>query len=142
MVKYNGAFFGLYENLFLVIKKECGEKKALKLFTKIMVKGLKKAYDKMGFKKGKPEDFVKVVGARDKGVGLKVRFPKITQKEIVYQFYTDPFPNLKGKVSPEKLDAAYMQFKVNYLLGNNWQYKTRKHIWKGDNCTEHLITKK
>lgn len=139
---YNAAFFSLYENLFLVLKSELGKKQALFLFRKIMEKGLKAAYDKMGFNVGKPREFVQVVRARDKSVGLIVKFPIVEKNRIVYQFWTDPFPNLKGKISANELDNTYMQFKVHYLLGKKWNYKTTKHIWKGDKITEHVIEKK
>jgi len=141
LVEYNVAFFGLYTNLFKVIKEEFNEEKALQVFTKIMVKGLKTAYDSMKFTKGKPEDFVRLLKARDESVGLLVKFPLISKNKVIYQFHTDPFPNLKGLVEPEKLDATYMQFKVDYLLGVDWKYKTTKHIWKGDPYTEHEIEK-
>ncbi|HLD59256.1 MAG TPA: hypothetical protein VI977_06535 [archaeon] len=139
---YNKAFFGLYENLFLVLKEEFGEEKALELFTKIMRFGLKKAYDATGFQKGSPKDFAKVVGARDKSVGLKVSFPEIQKEKIVYRFLTDPFPGLKGKVDFAKLDATYMQFKAEYLLGSDWKYETTRHFWNGSKFTEHVISKK
>jgi len=132
----------LYENLFLVLKEEFGEEKALELFTKIMRFGLKKAYDATGFQKGSPKDFAKVVGARDKSVGLKVSFPEIQKEKIVYRFLTDPFPGLKGKVDFAKLDATYMQFKAEYLLGSDWKYETTRHFWNGSKFTEHVISKK
>ena len=47
---YNIAFFGLYQNFFLVLKAEFGEPRALELFRQVMEKGLKVAYDNMGFK--------------------------------------------------------------------------------------------
>jgi hypothetical protein len=139
---YNKAFFGLYENLFLVLKEEFDEERALELFAKVMRFGLKKAYDTTGFQKGNPKEFVKVVGARDKSVGLKVSFPTIEKDKIVYRFLTDPFPGLNGKVAPEKLDTTYMEFKVDYLLGSDWKYETSKHFWKGDKFIEHVISKK
>ncbi len=142
MKKYNTPFFTLYENTFLVLIEDLGKEKALKLLNKIFALGLKKAYDAAGFKKGDPNNFVKVVSTRDKNVGLKVKFPQVTDDKIIYQFHTDPFPSLKGKVNPSDLDASYMNFKVNYLLGNKWAYKTTKHIWKGDKYTEHVIAKK
>ena len=43
-MKYNAAFFGLYENLFLELKKEFGSRVALALFRVLMEKGLKTAY--------------------------------------------------------------------------------------------------
>jgi len=141
MKEYNAAFFGLYENLFIVLKENFGEEKALSLFRQIMEKGLKGAYDMSGFKRGSPQDFAKVVGERDRNVGLRVEFPEITENKIVYQFYTDPFPNLKDQVAPGKLDDTYMAFKVKYLLGEDWKYKTTRHVWSGDEFTEYVITK-
>ena len=141
LMEYNKAFFGLYENIFLVLKEEFGEEKALGLFTKVMRSGLKKSYDASGFEKDSPKDFARVVGERDKSVGLKVSFPEVENSKIVYRFLTDPFPGLKGKVDAHKLDDTYMAFKVDYLLGNGWKYGTTKHIWKGDEFTEHVISK-
>jgi hypothetical protein len=140
MKEYNTAFFSLYENLFLVLKDNFGEEKALELFRQIMEKGLKKAYDSSGFQRGNPQEFARVVGARDESVGLYVKFPEVTENRIVYQFHTDPFPGLKGHVALEKLDDTYMAFKVRYLLGENWSYTTTKHIWR-DEFTEHVITR-
>lgn len=142
MVEYNAAFFGLYQNLFLVLKEELGEEKALELFTKIMEKGLKAAYDKTGFKKGNPGDFARVVGERDESVGLRVEFPLIANNKLIYEFWTDPFPGLNGAVDSSKLDATYMSFKVRYLLGEDWSYKTVKHLWNKADCTQHVIEKK
>ena len=141
-MEYNKAFFGLYENVFLVLKEGFGEEKALETFSKIMRLGLKKSYDASGFEKGSPKDFARVVGERDASVGLKVSFPAVSETKIVYRFHTDPFPGLKGKVDAGKLDATYMRFKVEYLLGAKWTYKTTSHLWKGDSFTEHIISKK
>lgn len=135
MREYNAAFFGLYENLFIILKENFGEERALDLFRQIMEKGLKKAYDASGFKRGSPKDFVRVVGERDRNLGLHVEFPKITENKIVYRLYTDPFPGLKGQVEHKKLDDTYMNFKVKYLLGEEWTYKTTKHLWDGDEFT-------
>ena len=71
---------------------------ALSEFRKIMEKGLKEAYTIMGFQKGNTQDFARVLRQRDEGVGLHVEFPEVTEKRIVYQFYTDPFPGLKNEV--------------------------------------------
>lgn len=142
MAKYNSAFFSVYENLYMVLKENLGEDKALELFRQIMDRGLKKAYDAAGFVKGEPQEFVRVVSARDQSVGLCVEFPEVRKDKIVYQFHIDPFPGLKGNVDPHKLDDTYMAFKIKYLLGDNWTYKTTKHIWKGELYTEHVISKK
>ena len=116
-------------------------KESLRLFRKIMERGLKSAYDKAGFVKGDPKNFASVVGERDRSVGLEVEFPEVTDNRIVYRFHTDPFPNLKGEVDWRKLVDTYMAFKIRYLLGDDWTYKTTKHIWDAD-YTEHLISKK
>lgn len=138
---YNAAFFAMHEAYFLKMKELQGESAALQLMAAVMEYNLCKAYMQMGFAKGDPEDFARVVGERDKSVGLHIEFPVITDSVIVYQFHTDPFPNLKGQVDPEKLDATYMKFKVSFLLGDGWTYRTTKHLWKGDGYTEHVIEK-
>jgi hypothetical protein len=138
---YNKAFFGLYENMFCVLKETFGKTSALDIMSQTFKKGLKEAYDSMHFQKGVPEDFVRVVGERDRNVGLKIKFPEVSEERIVYQFHTDPFPNLKGEVLPDELGATYLSFKVDYLLGHEWTYRTTKHLWKGDPYTEHVISK-
>lgn len=140
MKEYNAAFFSLYENWFKLIKNEYGENKALELFRKVMETGLTKAYGD-NFEKGMPSEFVRLVGERDNNVGLLVKFPEVSDNKLVYQFHTDPFPNLKNEVSHEKLDDTFILFKVRHLLGDQWEYKTTKHIWNGDNYTEFAISK-
>jgi len=140
MKEYNAAFFGLYENWYKIISNELGEETAIKLFKKVMQDGLKKAYGE-GFNKGNPSEFVRLVGERDNNVGLLVKFPVIEENKIVYQFHTDPFPNLKNHVSHDKLDDTFISFKVKHLLGDEWQYKTTAHMWNGDNYTEFTIFK-
>jgi hypothetical protein len=139
---YNAPFFRLYETMFLVLKQELGEEQCLTILKQVFAKNLKAAYDQTNWRKGNPHDFTHVVGLRDEAVGLQVAFPTVTDTEIVYQFHTDPFPHLKGKVEPEKLDATYLEFKVSYLLGAKWSYITTKHLWRKDPYTEHVITKK
>jgi hypothetical protein len=140
-MEYNAAFFGAHEAYFLILKEMEGEEFALEAITKVMRHNLGKAYSSMGFRKGDPHEFARIVGERDKSVGLHVEFI-ISENKIIYQFHTDPFPGLKGHVSPEKLDATYMKFKISFLLGSGWHYRTTKHIWKGDSFTEHIIEKK
>lgn len=144
MAERNDAFFNLYQITFLVNKERHGEEEALTLMSKYLEAGLKKSYDSAEppFQKGNPQDFARVVKARDEGVGLRVEFPAITDNRIVYQFHTDPFPDLKGEVEAGKLDATYMAFKVSYLLGEGWSYTTTKHKWKGNEFTEHVIERK
>ena len=140
MKDYNSAFFGLFENLFLCLKEEYGEDFALKLFRKIMAKGLGGAYGE-SFEKGCPDEFARLVGDRDNNVGLRVSFPIIEKDKVVYQFHDDPFPGLKGKVKANELVDTYMNFKVKTILGQDWSYKITKHIWNGDECTEVIIVK-
>lgn len=137
-MNYNAAFFGLFENTFLLLKQEFGEEKALELFTRLMETGLSKSYG-TSFEKGIPSEFQRLVQERDNMVGLRVEFPILKDDQIIYQFHDDPFPNLKGKVDSQLLDRCYMNFKIKYLLGDNWHYKTTKHIWNGDAYTEHQI---
>jgi hypothetical protein len=103
---YNSAFFGLFENVFKLLNSEYGEEKALDLFSKLMEAGLTKSYG-TDFRKGLPSEFERLVGERDKLVGLRVAFPKVTDDELVYQFYDDPFPNLKGLVNAEEIKSVY-----------------------------------
>jgi hypothetical protein len=140
MKPYNAAFFGLFQNVYLVSREQLGEKQALLLFTATMEKGLKAAYG-TNFVKGDPKSFVTVVGERDKDVGLDVKFKDVSDSSLTYEFYTDPFPALKNELPHATLDAAYMNFKVRHLLGHNWKYQTTKHLWNGDDCTRHVISK-
>jgi len=140
-MNYNAAFFGLFENVFKLLKEEYGEDRALEHFSTLMERGLSKSYG-ANLKKGDPVEFERLVAERDKLVGLHVEFPCVTDEQLVYQFHDDPFPNLKGYVDPHKLDHCYMNFKVQYILGSEWDYKTTKHLWNGDACTEHVIYKK
>lgn len=141
MKNYNSAFFNLFENVFLLLKNKYGEEKALEHFAELMQTGLSRSYGE-NFKTGCFELFSKLVSERDELVGLKVTFRKINDDEFFYMFWDDPFPNLKGQVDAEKLDSCYMNFKVSYLLGPMWSYKTTKHLWWGDEYTEHRIFKK
>lgn len=140
-MNYNTAFFGLFENIFKLTKIEFGETKALEIFARLMEMGLSKSYG-LDFIKGQPDEFKRIVAERDNLVGLRVGFPSVSPTEIIYRFYDDPFPNLKGLVDPLKLDNCYMSFKLNYILGEGWEYTTTKHIWSGDEFTEHRIHKK
>ena len=140
MKEYNAPFFGSYENWLKLLKKEFGESTAIDLFRKAMEAGLSKAYGD-GFKKGLTSEFVRLVGERDNNVGLLVKFPEVSDNKLVYQFHTDPFPNLKNEVSPNQLDDIYIAFKVKYILGNEWRYKNTTHLWNGDSCTEFVIFK-
>lgn len=138
MAVHNAALFKLYEDLFLVLNEELGAQKTLELFRRIIERGLRTAYDGIDTKKG-PQNFVKLVRKMDESVGLEVDFPEVSDNKIVYRFRTDPFPELRGEVVPKKLDATYMDFKVSYLLGPGWTWRTTKHLWNGDAYTEHII---
>jgi len=140
-VNYNAAFFGLFENTFKLFKREYGEDIALKHFTELMEQGLSKSYGN-DFEKGSPETFKQLVGERDELVGLRVEFPTAASNEIIYRFLDDPFPNLRQEIKSNLLDQCYMNFKVKYILGDEWDYTTNKHLWNGDEYTEHRIYKK
>lgn len=139
-MNYNAAFFSLFENIFKLIKDEYNEKRALEIFSKLMEQGLGKSYGN-DFMKGLPSEFMRLVGERDKIVGLRVAFPLVTEDEIIYQFLDDPFPNLKGYVDEAKLDACFINFKIKYILGEDWRYINTKHLWRGDKITEYKIFK-
>jgi len=141
IAKYNAAFFGCVETAFKIMKEKHGRRAALGFLTELMKRNLSKAYAAMGARRhGGPAEYKRVVGARDAAVGLKVSFKDIPTG-FVYRFHTDPFPNLRGVVKPEELDATYMVFKRGYLLGPKWNYRTTKHIWRGDKFTEHVFEK-
>jgi hypothetical protein len=139
-MNYNSAFFSLFENVFLLLKEKYGEGTALELLTNLMEKGLSKSYG-TNFEKGSPIAFEQIVGERDRLVGLRVEFDSITENGLIYRFLDDPFPNLKGHVDPQLLDQCYMKFKLNFILGPEWDYKTTKHLWHNSTYTEHVIYK-
>lgn len=138
MKEYNKPFFSLYENVFLELKERLGQDGAIEVFKSLMKKGLSASYGD-DYQKGKTEEFARLVGERDELVGLEVKFPVVEEDKLVYQFHTDPFPGLKGKVDSKDLDETYMNFKVKYILGDDWKFKTTKHLWEGAPFTEHEI---
>ena len=138
MAKYNAAFFNALTSVFLAYKEKHGEALALEFMQDVFSRRLGPVYTEWGFERGSPQDFVRVVGKNDRLLGLVVDFD-IQDKRIVYRFHTDPFPNLKGRVAPRKFDETYMAFKVKFLLGEGWSYRTTKHLWEGDPYTEHTI---
>ncbi|MBI4163280.1 MAG: hypothetical protein HY512_00330 [Candidatus Aenigmarchaeota archaeon] len=138
MPEYNAAFFNGLTAVVIALKKRYGEAEAIDVMREVFSSRLKAVYDKLGFVKGSTEDFVRAVGENDRMLGLKVEF-KIEQNKIIYRFHTDPFPLLKGQIDPTKFDDAYLRFKVEYILGNEWKYTTTKHFWRGDPFTEHVI---
>ena len=74
MVKYNTAFFKLYENFFLKLKEKLGTK-GIEIWKETMQEALTNAYLEGGAQKYKGVDeFIKFVGERDKGV--RNRFPR------------------------------------------------------------------
>ena len=138
----NTAFFAYIQNNFIVCKEMFGKEKALEIMAKSLEIGLKGAYDNSGFTRGNPQDFTRVLKERDNAVGLHVEFPEISENKIVYRFHDDPFPNLKEHATAEEIDGTYMKFKVIYLLGDGWTYKTTKHLWNVDEYTEYVIERK
>ena len=141
MTAYNEAFFGGMQNFFIEIYDTEGKEIALQRMAGALGRGLSKAYDTLGFETGSIDDFACVVGIRDETVGLSVEFRKENDC-LHYIFHTDPFPNLKKYVTAKEIDATYIPFKIKYLLGDGWKYKTIKHLWNGDSCTEHVIEMK
>ncbi len=141
MPEYNAAFFNGLTAVVLALKKKYGEEQGIDVMREVFSSRLKGVYDKLGFTKGSQEDFIRVVGENDRMLGLEVEL-FLENGKIIYRFKTDPFPNLKDHVDPTKFDDAYLRFKVEYLLGTDWSYKTTKHLWKGDPYTEHVIEKK
>lgn len=139
MQNFNLALFSLYEHMYVTYSELHGSEYALKFMEKLFAKALGKAYLAAGFSKGNVDDFSKVVKERDEGVGLPVEFPLVTPNKIIYRFHKDPFPNLKNVVSASELDSTYMNFKVKFLLGEQWAYTTTHHIWDGHPFTEHVI---
>ncbi len=141
MVKYNAPFFNGLTAVVLALKKRYGEEQAIDVMREVFSARLKGVYDRLGFTKGKLEDFIRVVAENDRMLGLEVEL-FLESEKIIYRFKTDPFPNLKGHVDPENFDDAYLRFKVEYLLGTDWDYRTTKHLWRGDPFTEHVIERK
>jgi len=141
MEKFNAPFFGLYEHVFVEYTELYGLNKALLFFERLFARALGKAYLATGFTKGNVYHFAKVVKERDESVGLIVALPVVTQEKIIYQFHRDPFPNLKNIVEKQDLDRTYINFKVKFLLGDEWSYHTTQHIWDGFPFTEHVIYK-
>jgi hypothetical protein len=138
----NQPFFNLYENVFKILNEELGEEKALKAMYKLFSASLSQSYG-TEFKKGDPHEFKRVAALHDNNVGLRIGFPGgIKDDEFIYQILDDPFPGLKGLVDPKKLDASYMNFKLDYILGDDWYYDMTKHFWLGDDCIEHHFYRK
>ncbi|MDP3742541.1 MAG: hypothetical protein Q8R15_04460 [Candidatus Micrarchaeota archaeon] len=138
MKPYNKAFFGALEGAFQILKRRYGTKATLKIMEELMERNLGAAYRAMKVKEKCAEVFKRVVGERDKAVGLRVSFHDLPNG-FAYRFHTDPFPNLRGKVKHEALDATYLNFKMRSLLGKDWRYRTTKHLWKGHAYTEHVF---
>lgn len=139
MQPFNSAFFSLYESLFSVYSDIHGSRQALQFMEKLFAKALGKAYLASGFTKGNINDFARIIKERDESVGLPVTVTLATPQKIIYQFHQDPFPNLKNLISWQELDRTYINFKVKFLLGDQWTYSTSQHIWDGHPFTEHVI---
>jgi len=138
---YNIAFFRLYEAFYKVLTKELGPQ-GFTLWKKVLRDGLFAAYDAAGAKKlSGADEFMKFVGSRDAGVGLKVDFEK-TADGFIYRFYTDPFPGLKGLAAWSDIVESYLAPKTDYFLGPDWSFRTTKHLWDGADCTEHVFVRK
>ena len=142
MKEFNAPFFQLYENIFLEYSELHGTQQALRFLKWLFSRTLEKAYSSFNFTKGNINHFAKLVRERDENVGLRVELPLVTENKIIYQFHQDPFPNLKTIINAGELDNTYIEFKINFLLGNQWSYHTTQHIWDNAPFTEHVITKK
>lgn len=141
MEKFNASFFGLYEHVFYEYAQLHGVSHALQFFEKLFARTLGKAYLATGFTKGNIDHFVKIVKERDASVGLAVMLSIVAPDKIIYQFHQDPFPNLKKIVAYHNFDRTYINFKIKFLLGDEWLYHTTQHIWDGAPFTEHIIYK-
>jgi hypothetical protein len=140
MSEYNIAFFKLYERFFLKLKEKLGEK-GIDLWKETMKDALVISYRESGAKKnGGINEFIKFVEERDKSVGLQVTF-ELTNDGFIYRFHNDPFPGLKGHIEWKTIVDSYLSVKRDFFLGEGWVYHTPKHIWDGDEYTEHIFKK-
>lgn len=138
MKEYNTAFFSLYETWFDALNEEFGKEKTLLLFARVMETMLSKAYGVV-LRKNDPQEFIRLVKQRDENVGVTISFHNIRDDQFVYRFHVDVFPNLKDKITSREVSETYIRFKINYILGYEWDYKVLKHFWNGDECTDFLI---
>ena len=138
MAIYNTSFFGALSTFFLQYKDRHGEEEALDFFEQFFLARLGLVYKQIGYEQGNPDHFARVVKKNDDDLGLDVSI-SAGNDVITYCFITDPFPQLKGEVDPEKWDRTYMRPKLAILLGDGWTYETVSHRWKGDAVTEHVI---
>ncbi|MGD2090972.1 MAG: hypothetical protein PVH61_32660 [Candidatus Aminicenantes bacterium] len=140
MAEYNAPFFKLYEAFFLKLRERLGTQ-GVEIWKETMREALFKSYLASGAKKeGGIDEFIRFVKERDESVGLKVSFEK-TSHGFIYRFHTDPFPGLKGKTDWKIIVEAYLSAKLDFFLGDRWNYQTTKHIWEGESFTEHVFTK-
>ncbi len=143
MPEFNAPFFGLLTTVVKTYREQHGEQETLDFMHTVFSRRLGPVYDQIGFRRGNPEDFAKVVGENDRRLGLDVSFEIAPDgNEIKYRFLKDPLPGLKGEVDPRRFDATYMRFKVEYVLGEDWEFETPNHIWEGAPFTEHVIRRK
>ena len=140
-VKRNEQLFDLCTQAYVTAEELYGSKEALGYMKYLFSRFLKPTYDEMRFVKGDPHSFAKTVGKRDAAVGLHVIL-HVAKNKIIYEFHDDPFPELKRIVDPRDFDATYMEFNIEYLLGNDWTYTTPVHIWENEKFTRHIITRK
>ena len=137
---YNKPFFALYERFFLALQEEFGER-GIEVWKKVMRDALVAAYRSSGaVEGGGMQEFMRHVGERDRALGLEVSFQAI-EDGFIYRFHTDPFPGLRGKVDKKIVDDSYLSVKRDFFLGSGWSYETTKHIWDGDESSEHIFKK-
>jgi len=136
----NRPFFTCLENAFIVAHERFGKERALAFMKALMERNLREAYDREGFRKGSPEDFARLMERRDRSVGLDVEL-EVGKGRIRYAFLTPLFDKWKGLLTAEEAVATFMDFKVSYLLGEEWKWRLTKHFWWGDDRIEVVIEK-
>lgn len=135
------AYFKSLESAYLEYEKAAGTPAAIEALGRTMAQHLKLAYDRVGFVKGDPQQFVRAVRLRDQAVGIEAEMVSEEGRRIIYRILEDPFSGLKGKIDREALDATYMRFSVDYLLGEGWTYRAARHMWLGHAFIEYRIEK-
>lgn len=138
--KIKEKFFGVFEGVYFLMKDSVSKQYAIEVVTELVERYLRKIYGN-NFIRGRTNEFKRLVGAEDRLSGLKVDFPFVTEKSIVYRLHDNLSAVMQEEVSIEVFDSFHLDFKVKYILGSSWKYKIIKHTWLGDTYTEYLITK-
>jgi len=123
----------------------------MKEWQKDMKEGLFKGYDSQGAtKRGGVDEFIKHVGKRDRDlVCIHVDFEKTNENKFIYRMYECPFlssqkklENVGVKDCKEISTKGYLKAKIDYFLDKNWELRTTKCIWNGEDFCEHIFYKK